>query len=216
MISCSHRSPRQRGKDPRPAARPLWKLVRSFSRSANARDRRSEREADHDRVLPSTRLKSPTIGIEPPSPIVNAFLPIRGEARASWRAPGLSREARSPRAGKARLNSTLGVGRKPRAHEGVRMRRGFFPGPARRLGELDLRRGLPGMTVLAPSPGIAPIMPLISAVGRVAICSIAGGPLACSHLEATSARKFSGVRSRALKIGLDIGGNSSPVIEAEW
>jgi len=33
--------------------------------------------------------------------------------------------------------------------------------------------------------------------------------LACSHLEANLARKFSGVRSSGLEIGLDIGGNSS-------
>src|SRR5262249_17261438 len=61
---------------------PLWNEVRSnFSFGECTR---SSSSANPTMIvsMPSTRLKSPTIGIEPPSPMVMAFLPHSAESAA--------------------------------------------------------------------------------------------------------------------------------------
>src|SRR5262249_19505919 len=65
---------------------PLWKLVRSYFSFGACTRSSSSAKPTMIVSMPSTRLKSPTIGIEPPSPIASAFLPHSAASAARVRA----------------------------------------------------------------------------------------------------------------------------------
>src|SRR6266496_963976 len=54
---------------------PLWKDVRSYFSLGECTRSSSSAKPTSSESMPSTSRKSPTIGIEPPDPMVTAFLP---------------------------------------------------------------------------------------------------------------------------------------------
>ena len=132
---------------------PLWNDVRSYFSFGECTRSSSSAKPTMIVSMPSTRLKSPTIGIEPPSPIASAFLPhSAASAERVLVSAGLSNgQLGRRRAGEA-LELDLGVGGEPRAHEGVEGVADFLRVLRADQAERHLRGGLPGITVFAPSP----------------------------------------------------------------
>src|SRR5205823_8368099 len=132
---------------------PLWKLVRSYFSFGECT--RSSSSANPTMIvsMPRTRLKSPTIGIEPPSPTVTAFLPHSAVSAARvFASAGLSNGSSIAGAPPKFENSTL-ASAGSRARTKARKAARIFSGscaPTRRNDTFAVV--LPGITVLAPSP----------------------------------------------------------------
>src|SRR5262245_2223850 len=87
---------------------PLWNEVRSYFSFGECTRSSSSAKPTMMVSIPSTRLKSPTIGIEPPSPIAIAFLPhSAASAKRVLANAGLSNGSSIPAAPAKLLNSTL-------------------------------------------------------------------------------------------------------------
>src|SRR5215831_8405459 len=87
---------------------PLWNEVRSYFSFGECTRSSSSAKPTMMVSMPSTRLKSPTIGIEPPSPIAIAFLPHSAASAVRVLASaGLSNGSSIPAAPAKLLNSTL-------------------------------------------------------------------------------------------------------------
>ena len=70
---------------------PLWNEVRSYFSLGECTRSSSSAKPTISVSMPSTRLKSPTIGIEPPAPTVTALLaPFVGSAARALTSAGLS------------------------------------------------------------------------------------------------------------------------------
>src|SRR5262249_48628456 len=87
---------------------PLWKLCRSYFSFGECTRSSSSAKPTMSVSMPSTRLKSPTIGIEPPSPPVTALRPHSAASAARvLRSAGLSNGSWIGGASPKLLNSTL-------------------------------------------------------------------------------------------------------------
>ena len=157
--------------------------------------------------MPSSRLKSPTIGIEPPSPTMTAFLPHSADSAARVLiSRGLSKDSSIAGAPPKFPNSTLqSIGKRAR----TKARK-----PSRILlwilradqAERHLRHGLAGDHGLGTLAGIA-------ADDAVDLGGRAGGDLldqqaaslARRRLEADAAEELLGREIEGGQIGLDVG-----------
>ena len=117
-------------------ASPLWKLVRSYF-SFGECTRSSSSPKPTSRVSrPSVRLKSPTIGIEPPEPMVTGlaapFVRQRGLGARSSAGHVVGELDRARALVRDELDRA--IGRNARAHERFEAPRRSSPGPGRRRG----------------------------------------------------------------------------------
>src|SRR6266542_3696763 len=132
---------------------PLWKLVRSYFSFGECTRSSSSAKPPMIVSMPSTRLKSATIGIEPPSPTVTAFLPHSAPSAARvLMSVGLSNGSWIGGARPKLANSTL-------ASAGSRLRTNLRKPSRTFLGSWvptsrndTFAVAWPGITVLAPSP----------------------------------------------------------------
>ena len=132
---------------------PLWKHFKSNFSLGECTRSSSSAKPTIKVSMPSTVLKSPTMGIEPPAPMVTAFLP-HSSASAVRALPkaGLSNATSNAGLQPKLPNSTeqsAGTRARTKSRKALRIFSGSWA-PTRRNETLAL--ALPGITVLAPSP----------------------------------------------------------------
>ena len=135
---------------------PLWKQLRSnFSLGECTRSSSSAKPTSSE-SMPSTFLKSATMGIEPPAPTATALWPHSSAStlRALLSAGIVERQLQRRRQAEiAELD--LAVGRQPRAHEGAEAVAHLLRVLLADQAERDLRRGLARDDGLGALAGIA-------------------------------------------------------------